>query len=66
MLTGSCGRSSIVRWPGGELPAVSDVELLARLPLSPLQNWRLEHHGQPDDAVVDRIVRQFYTPRPPC
>jgi AcrR family transcriptional regulator len=49
----------------GELPAGSDVELLAELPLSLLQNWRLEHRGQPDDAVVERIVRQFYTPRPP-
>ena len=46
-----------------ELPAGSDVELLARLPLSLLQNWRLEHHCEPDEAVVDRIVRQFYTPR---
>jgi AcrR family transcriptional regulator len=49
----------------GELPADSDAELLAGLPLSLLQNWRLEHHGQPDAAVVERIVRQFYTPRPP-
>lgn len=49
----------------GELAADTDVELLSRLPLSLLQNWRLEHHSQPDDAVVDRIVRQFYTPRPP-
>lgn len=49
----------------GELPADSDAELLAGLPLSLLQSWRLEHHGQPDAAVVDRIVRQFYTPGPP-
>lgn len=49
----------------GELPANSDVELQARLPLSLLQNWRLEHHRQPDEALVDRIVRQFYTPPSP-
>jgi AcrR family transcriptional regulator len=49
----------------GELPAGSDVELLSQLPLSLLQNWRLEHRDQPGDAVVERIVRQFYTPRPP-
>jgi AcrR family transcriptional regulator len=49
----------------GELPAGSDVELLAQLPLSLLQNWRLEHEGQPGEVVVERIVRQFYTPRPP-
>jgi AcrR family transcriptional regulator len=49
----------------GELPVDSDVELLSELPLSLLQNWRLEHRDQPSDAVVERIVRQFYTPRPP-
>lgn len=48
----------------GELPADSDVELLSQLPLSLLQNWRLEHRDQPGEAVVERIVRQFYTPRP--
>ncbi|HEV2256029.1 MAG TPA: TetR/AcrR family transcriptional regulator [Streptosporangiaceae bacterium] len=65
MLTG-CLRQIIDRAvTRGELPTDSDVELLAGLPLSLLQTWRLEHHGQPDDAVVDRIVRQFYTPRPP-
>lgn len=48
-----------------ELPADSDVDLLSQLPLSLLQNWRLEHRDQPGDAVVERIVRQFYTPRPP-
>src|ERR1051326_337507 len=63
MLTGCLPRivdNAIAR---RELPAGSDVELLARLPLSLLQNWRLEHHCEPDEAVVDRIVRQFYTPR---
>ena len=49
----------------GEIPAGSDVELLSQLPLSLLQNWRLEHRDQPGQAVVERIVRQFYTPRPP-
>ena len=46
----------------GELPASSDAELLALLPLTLLQSWRL-HHGQgPDDAAVERIVNQFFTP----
>ena len=27
-----------------------------------LQGWRLEHGQSPDDAVVERIVSQFYTP----
>jgi len=47
----------------GELPAGTDLELLAELPLSLLQNWRLEHGRNPGDEVADRIVRQFYTPR---
>jgi len=65
MLTG-CLRVIVERAvTRGELPADSDVELLAGLPLSLLQNWRLEHQDQPGEAVVDRIVRQFYTPRPP-
>jgi len=46
----------------GELPAGSDVEMLAMLPLTLLQNWRLEHGRGPDDTVVERIVAQFYTP----
>lgn len=49
----------------GELPEGSDLELLAELPLSLLQNWRLEHGRNPGDQVVDRIVRQFYTPDRP-
>jgi hypothetical protein len=48
----------------GELAAGSDIELLAQLPLSLLQNWRLEHDAEPDETVADRIVRQFYTPGP--
>jgi AcrR family transcriptional regulator len=47
----------------GELPVDSDVDLLSQLPLSLLQNWRLEHDKRPDDAAVERIVAQFYTPR---
>jgi AcrR family transcriptional regulator len=65
MLTG-CLRQIIDRAVArGELPADSDVELLAGLPLSLLQNWRLEHHSQPNAAVVERIIRQFYTPPRP-
>jgi AcrR family transcriptional regulator len=48
----------------GELQAGSDVEMLSMLPLTLLQNWRLEHGRGPDDAVVERIVEQFYTPAP--
>ena len=47
----------------GELPEGADLELLAELPLSLLQSWRLEHGRNPGDEVIDRIVRQFYTPR---
>ena len=46
----------------GELPAASDVELLSMLPVTLLQSWRLEHGQPPDDAAVERIVNQFYTP----
>lgn len=46
----------------GELPADCDVELLVMLPLTLLQTWRVEHGRAPDDAAVDRIVAQFYTP----
>ena len=46
----------------GELPSTSDVELLSMLPLTLLQNWRLEHDHAPNDAVVERIIDQFYTP----
>jgi AcrR family transcriptional regulator len=65
MLTG-CVREIVTRAAGrGELPAGADVELLSELPLSLLQNWRLEHAGQPGDDVADRIVAQFYSPHPP-
>jgi AcrR family transcriptional regulator len=64
MLT-SCLRTIVSRAADrGELAPDADVELLAQLPLSLLQNWRLENAEDPDDAVVERIVRQFYTPRP--
>jgi AcrR family transcriptional regulator len=46
----------------GELPAGTDIEMLAMLPLTLLQNWRLEHGQGPGDAVVGRIVDQFFTP----
>lgn len=62
MLTG-CTRQIVDRAIArGELPAGTDAELLAELPLSLLQNWRLQHHDQPSGEVADRIVRQFYTP----
>lgn len=65
MLTG-CTRMIVERAvERGELPAGSDVELLSQLPLSLLQNWRLEHQKQPGNAVVERIVRQFYSPSGP-
>jgi AcrR family transcriptional regulator len=65
MLT-SCLRTIVARAADrGELPAGSDVELLSQLPLSLLQNWRLEHHQDPDETVVGRIVAQFYSPAHP-
>jgi AcrR family transcriptional regulator len=48
----------------GELPPTTDVELLSMLPLTLLQNWRIEHAQGPDAAAVERIVEQFFTPRP--
>lgn len=63
MLTG-CLRAIVLRAiERGELAADSDVELLSQVPLSLLQNWRLEHEAEPDGEIVDRIVQQFYTPR---
>lgn len=59
----ACMRVIVTRAAGrGELPDGSDLELLAQLPLSLLQNWRLEQDEEPGEAVVERIVRQFYTP----
>ena len=50
----------------GELPASSDAELLALLPVTLLQSWRQAHGQAPDDALVDRIVAQFFTPARPA
>jgi AcrR family transcriptional regulator len=62
-LTG-CLRTIVSRAVGrGELPSGTDVELLAQLPLSLLQNWRQDHDERPDEATVERIVAQFFTPR---
>lgn len=48
----------------GELPAASDAELLAMVPVTLLQSWRQAHGQGPDDAAVERIVDQFFTPAP--
>lgn len=48
----------------GELPAASDVALLTMLPITLLQNWRQTYEYSPDDAVIERIVTQFFTPAP--
>ena len=59
----ACVRTIVARAVDrGELPATSDVELLSVLPLAVLQYLALEHDRRPDDAVVERIVDQFYTP----
>jgi hypothetical protein len=50
----------------GELPAASDVDLLALLPVTLLQSWRQAHDQGPDDTVVERIVTQFFTPATGC
>ena len=58
-----CLRQIVVRAAErGELAEGADLELLAQLPLSLLQNWRLEHGRYPGDEVVERIVQQFSTP----
>jgi AcrR family transcriptional regulator len=46
----------------GELPENSDVELLSLLPVAILQHWRLVSDHRPDQALLDRIVAQFYSP----
>jgi AcrR family transcriptional regulator len=50
----------------GELPAASDVDLLAMLPVTLLQNWRQTYAYSPDDTVIERIVIQFFMPAPSC
>jgi AcrR family transcriptional regulator len=46
----------------GDLPASTDVELLAVLPMALLQQLRLTEERRPDEQMADRIVAQFYTP----
>jgi hypothetical protein len=59
----ACVRTIVVRAVDrGELDEASDVELLSVLPLAVLQHLSLEFDQRPDDAVVARIVDQFYTP----
>lgn len=65
MLTGRVRQIVTRAAARGDLAADSDIDLLSQLPLSLLQNWRLEHAEQPGDEVADRIVRQFYTPAAP-
>ncbi|MDQ0028432.1 TetR/AcrR family transcriptional regulator [Arthrobacter bambusae] len=48
----------------GELPSSTDVDLLAMLPLALLQFHRLEGDAAPGSDFFERIVTQFYTPRP--
>jgi AcrR family transcriptional regulator len=64
-LTG-CVRTIVTRAvERGELPGDSDVELLSALPLALMQHWASRQadgpRREPDDALVERIVRQFYT-----
>jgi AcrR family transcriptional regulator len=59
----ACVRTIVARAiDRGELPETSDVELLSVLPLAVLQHLSLEFERRPDEAVVERIVDQFYTP----
>jgi len=46
----------------GELPAGTDVDLVAALPPALLQAQRLLKGRQPDKAFVERIVDQFFSP----
>jgi AcrR family transcriptional regulator len=48
----------------GDLPAATDVDLLTMLPITLLQTWRQTYEYSPDDAVIERIVTQFFTPAP--
>ena len=48
----------------GELPAGTDVDLVAALPPALLQAQRLFTGSLPDEAFVERIVAQFFSPRP--
>jgi AcrR family transcriptional regulator len=63
----ACTRTMVERGIArGELPAASDVDLLAMLPVTLLQNWRQTYACSPDDTVIERIVTQFFTPAPSC
>jgi AcrR family transcriptional regulator len=63
-LTG-CMRTIVVRaLDRGEIPAGADVELLSVLPLALLQHQSAQGR-RPDDALVVRIVDQFYRPSMP-
>jgi AcrR family transcriptional regulator len=46
----------------GELPAMSDVDLLSVLPLALLQHLQLVYERRPGDDLINRIVDEFYTP----
>lgn len=46
----------------GELPAGTDVDLVAALPPALMQAQRLLTGRQPDEAFVERIVAQFFSP----
>ena len=48
----------------GELPAGADVDLLAALPPALLQTQRLFSGRHADEAFVERIVAQFFSPYP--
>jgi len=48
----------------GELPAGTDVDLLAALPPALLQTQPLFIGRRPDEAFVERIVAQFFSPYP--
>jgi AcrR family transcriptional regulator len=61
----ACARTIVERAIArGELPVASDVDLLTMLPVTLLQNWRQTYDYSPDDAVIERIVAQFFTPTP--
>jgi AcrR family transcriptional regulator len=47
-----------------ELPANTDVDLVASLPPALLQAQRLLGGRQPDEAFAERIVAQFFSPCP--
>jgi AcrR family transcriptional regulator len=59
-----CIRTIVERgFERGEIPKGADIELLSVLPLALLQHLSTPSR-RPDDALVIRIVDQFYAPRP--